>query len=107
MEMDKDKIYVSHILQAITLIESFVAGKTLEDFENDPMLNSAVARQIEIIGEASKRLSAEFKKSLGQLPWSNIAGMRDFLIHDYAKVEMSEVWNAATIDIKTLKEALQ
>lgn len=107
MDKGSDKIYINHILEAIALIQNFVAGKTLEDFSNDIMLQSAVSRQIEIIGEASKRLSEEFKNSLGQLPWRHITGMRDFLIHDYARVELSEVWNAATRDVEELKKALE
>jgi uncharacterized protein with HEPN domain len=107
MATAKDKIYIEHIFEAIQLIEDFIAGKTLTEFEADPMLHSAVTRQIEIIGEAAKRLSEEYKDTLGHLPWRRITGMRDFLIHDYIDVDLEIVWKAATEDIKELKRALE
>jgi uncharacterized protein with HEPN domain len=107
MANSKDKIYINHILSAIGLIEQFIAGKTSGDFEADVMLQSAVVRQIEIIGEAAKRLSEEFKDQLGHLPWRRIGSMRDFLIHDYIDVDLKIVWKAATEDMQELKQALQ
>jgi uncharacterized protein with HEPN domain len=106
--MDKvgDQIYVEHILGAIGFIEQFVAGKTLEDFQHDFMLQAAVIRQLEIIGEAAKRLSEELKGRLGHVPWRRIASMRDFLIHDYLDVDLEIVWKAAIEDIVELKRAL-
>src|SRR5437667_387503 len=106
MVKPSDQIYIDHILEAIALIEGFVAGKTLEEFQRDPMLNSAVIRQLEIIGEAAKRLSEELKDELERLPWRRITGMRDFLIHDYMAVDLEIVWQAASEDIKELKRAL-
>ena len=107
MATDKDKIYISHILGAIGLIEEFINGKNLEDFETDSMLSSAVIRQIEIIGEAAKRLSPELKEKTDRLPWRRITGMRDFLIHDYIDVDTEIVWKAATEDVQELKRELQ
>jgi uncharacterized protein with HEPN domain len=107
MAKPKDRIYVEHILEAIALIEGFVAGKTLDDFQRVPMLNSAVIRQLEIIGEAAKRLSEDFKSERTHLPWRRITGMRDFLIHDYLEIDLEIVWRTATEDIEELKLALQ
>ncbi len=67
----------------------------------------AVTRELEIIGEASKRFSPEFKDLHGSIPWRRIAGMRDFLIHDYMQVDLKEVWKAATEGIPELKLALE
>lgn len=80
---------------------------TFERFEDDIKTQLAVTREFEIIGEAAKRLSINFKERHSNIPWRRIAGMRDFLIHDYADVDLKEVWNAATKDIKELKEILQ
>lgn len=107
MGKPSDKIYIDHILEAISLIERFVSEKTLQEFQADPLLYSAVTRQIEIIGEAAKRLSEECKNELGQLPWRRITGMRDFLIHDYIDIDLEIVWKAATEDILPLKHALE
>ena len=103
----RDQIYIDHVLEAIGLIEGFVAGKTLADFQQNTMLNSAVIRQLEIIGEAAKRLSEQLKNELGYLPWRRITGMRDFLIHDYIDVDLEIVWKAATEEIRELKRALE
>ena len=107
MDKDSDQIYVEHIVQAIVALQTFTRGVSFEQFAQDLKTQSAVARQLEIIGEASKRLSAEFKSELGALPWKKIAGMRDFLIHDYLAIDLREVWQAATVDIKEVKAALE
>jgi uncharacterized protein with HEPN domain len=107
MDKANDQVYVSHILDAIRLIKEFVAGKSFKEFQNEPMRSSAVVRQLEIIGEAAKRLSLEMKEDSGSLPWSKITGMRDFLAHDYMQVDLKEVWKVATEDIIELEKELE
>ncbi len=107
MAKPTDKIYISHIFEAIRLIKEFVAGKTLKEFQNEPMRHSAVVRQLEVIGEAAKRLSVEMKEDSSNLPWRKITGMRDFLIHDYIEVDTEMVWKAATIDVPELAKELE
>ena len=85
MAKPKDQIYIDHILESIILVEQFISGKDLSEFKSNPMLNSAVTRQLEIIGEAAKRLSEEFKEEFSRLNWRRITGMRDFLIHETEK----------------------
>jgi len=106
MDKSRDQTYCKHILELIAEIETFVQGMTLEQFEADLKTQRAVTRDLEVIGEASKRLSEEFQDEHGQIPWRRIGGMRDFLIHDYMKVDMKEVWKSATEDIKQLKNIL-
>lgn len=107
MDKSRDQTYCKHILELIAEIESFIKDMTFEQFEDDLKTQRAVTRDLEIIGEASKRLSEEFQDEHGQIPWRRIGGMRDFLIHDYMKVEIKEVWKAATEDIQELKQKLQ
>jgi len=107
MDKSNDKTYCKHILELIAEIETFVQGMAFEQFEADLKTQRAVTRDLEIIGEASKRLSEEFQEEHSQIPWRKIGGMRDFLIHDYMKVDMKEVWKAATEDIQELKQAIQ
>lgn len=107
MDKSKDQIYCKDILQAIDDIESFTAVLNFEDFAADRKTQMAVTRGLEIIGEAAKKLSKEFKKENERVPWRRIAGMRDFLIHDYGKVDLRKVWNAATEDIKELKATVE
>ena len=107
MDEQRDRIYRRHILKAIEETEAFTAGMDFDGFENDIKTQRAVTRELEIIGEAAKRLSVEFKNKHESIPWRRIAGMRDFLIHDYMEVDLKEVWKAATEDIKELKRALE
>lgn len=101
--MEKDNIYAQHILDAISTIEKFMTNKSYESFRQDRLLQDGIIRELEIIGEASKNFSEEFKSAIPDLPWKDIAGMRDKLIHDYFSVDLEAVWKAATKDIKELK----
>ena len=107
MDKSKDLNYCKHILEAISGIETFLQGMDSEKFSSDIKTQMAITRELEIIGEAAKRLSEEFKDEYGFIPWRKISGMRDFLIHDYMKVDFKEIWKAATEDIQELKIALE
>src|SRR3989338_5469356 len=102
----KDEIYCKHILEAIRGIEDFIGSMSYAEFADDLKTVLAVSRELEIIGEASKRLSDTLKSQLGNIPWRDIAGMRDVLIHDYLSVDVREVWEAATDDALVLKKVL-
>jgi len=104
--MDRDNAYLKHIKDAIGLIEEFVAGVGHKDFIKDKKVQAAVIRQLEIIGEAAKRLSDDFKESNKEIPWKDITGMRDKLIHDYIEVDIVAVWETVKQDIPHLKENL-
>ena len=79
----RELAYVLDVLNAARAVQSFITGVDKASFEQDLMRQSAVARQIEIMGEATKRLSASFRDSHPNIPWRQIAGMRDILIHAY------------------------
>ncbi|WP_017302013.1 DUF86 domain-containing protein [Nodosilinea nodulosa] len=98
----RDLDYVVDILAAAHLIQSFLVGRDRGAFETDLMCQSAVIRQLEIIGEATKRLSATFRDNHPEIPWRQMAGMRDILIHAYDAVDVDEVWNVATQAIPRL-----
>ena len=102
-----DTVFLKHIVDAINLIEEYLKDKSYEEFKDNHMLQDAVIRELEIIGEAAKNLSKEFRNKHSDIPWRQIAGMRDKLIHGYFGVDLDAVWDTATIDIPSLKERLQ
>lgn len=105
--MKDDQIYIDHILLSIDRVESYLSGKDYHSFTNEYMTQDAVVRQLEIIGEATKRISKEFRNVNPHVPWSDMAGMRDVLIHDYIDVDLDIVWKTATESLSNLKHLLQ
>ena len=77
-----DLAYIEHILDCIRKIKEFTTGLSLKDFSVNELVQDAVIRNIEIIGEASKKISPSFKKDYSHIPWKEISGMRDKQIHD-------------------------
>ena len=98
-----DTVYLRHVRDSILRIQEYVEGVDEAEFKRKTMIQDAVIRQIEIIGEAVKRLSEPFRTSYPSVPWSDIARMRDKLIHDYFGVDIEKVWLTATEDIPLLK----
>ena len=101
--MKDDSIYIDHILNSINRILDYISGKDREAFKSDLVTQDAVVRQLEIIGEATKRVSNELRSKHPDIPWSDMAGMRDVLIHDYLDVDLGVVWKTASEDIPDLK----
>lgn len=99
-------IFIEHILDSINKIESFIKGVSEDKFSKDIKLQDALVRRIEIIGEAVKNLSKEFKESYNNVPWSEIAGMRDKLMHHYFGVNLDTVWEVIKEDVPNLKEKI-
>jgi uncharacterized protein with HEPN domain len=97
-----DVVYLRHILDAIQKIESYVSVGH-ETFITISHWQDAVIRQLEIIGEATKRLSPELRSRHPQIPWKRIAGLRDVLIHDYLGVDISMVWQITQTFLPELK----
>lgn len=104
--MKDDTIYIDHILQSIERIKTYLEGKDYISFADDLKTQDAVIRQLEIIGEATKRISRELRDNNPQLPWTDMAGMRDVLIHDYIDVDTEIVWKTASESILELQELL-
>ena len=102
-----DKLYLSHILDAADRIEHYLADLELVAFLDDSLRQDGVIRQLAIIGEAVKRLSANLRSSATDVPWADIAGMRDRLVHDYMGVHLEAVWKTDTEDVPPLREVVR
>jgi uncharacterized protein with HEPN domain len=98
--------YLRHIQDAISRIENYIQGIGYKEFMDNHLIQDGVIRQIQIIGEATKRLSDEIKEEHPGIPWKDIMGMRDKLIHDYFGVDLDAVWDTAKQDIPALKSKL-
>ncbi len=98
---ERDRLYLQHILGAIADIHAFVHGDE-HNFMVDRKTQSAVIRQLEIIGEAVKQLSTELTGAAPDIPWRQIAGARDRLIHAYFQVDLAAVWIMVKQDLPPL-----
>ena len=99
-------LYLEDILGAIKAIEGFVKGMEYEDFEADDKTSSAVINKLEIIGEAAKKIPGSIKSQYANVPWRDIEGMRNKLIHEYFGVVLSVVWETIKEDLPALRDAI-
>ena len=100
--MRGDRVYLTHILDAIRKNDSYiVVGR--DEFMRASHWQDAVVRQLEIIGEATKRLSPELRSQHPEIPWRRIAGLRDVLIHDYLGVDLEAVWKLTQTELPAFK----
>lgn len=102
-----DVVRVRHILDAARQARSFVEGRSRPDLDRDQMLSLALVRLLEIIGEAARGVSSAFKDLHPEIPWDQMAAMRDRLIHGYFDVNLDIVWQTVWHDLTPLVGALE
>ncbi len=95
--------YFQDILNYVKAIEEFVIGITFEEFKNDQKTIFAVIRGIEVIGEAARKIPRAIRNEYPHVPWGDITGMRDKLIHDYSNVDFVILWETVKHDLPILK----
>jgi uncharacterized protein with HEPN domain len=104
--VSRDALYLRHVLDAVGKVERYVAvGHT--EFMAASHWQDAVIRQLEIIGEAVKRISPETLGHRSDIPWRRIASMRDFLIHEYMGVDLEAVWQVTQSNLPELRQAVE
>ena len=97
---DRERLF--DILEAIDRIERY-AQRGRETFDSEELIQTWIVHHLQIIGEATRELSDDFKTKNSHIPWKNIIGMRHVLVHDYLIVDLDVVWSAATIHVPALK----
>lgn len=106
--MQKDNlIYINHIYDCIMKIECYTESISLEEFLKNSLIQDGVIRNFEIIGEATKKLSADFRLKNSAIEWKKIAGMRDKLIHDYIGVDLWALWAVITDILPQLRKQIK
>ncbi len=101
-----DKVRLLHIIDAINEIENYIKDSDLNDFVNNSMMFNASLRQLEIIGEASNRLSENILNKNTTIPWARIIGLRNLVIHEYFGIDDFTIWNVIKINLPSLKSEI-
>lgn len=105
--MRSDESYFLDMLIAAQNIQQFTAGLTQEEFEASKLHQSAVIREMQVIGEASRSISQDMKVAHPEINWGQIAGMRNRVIHEYFRIDEKRVWEIVMDDIGVLIEQLK
>jgi len=104
---EDDNVRIRHILDAAREAASFAGGRRRMDLDTDRKLNLSLVRLLEIVGEAARSLSPEFRETHPNLPWKKMVGMRDRLIHGYYDVNLDVVWETIIEDLPPLIAQLE
>lgn len=102
-----DLVYLNHINDAISRIEEYVHGLSYDEFIEKYLIQDGVIRQIQVVGEATKKISDNTRQKYSLVPWKDIAGMRDKLIHDYFGIDLDAVWDTVEKDMPILKNEIK
>jgi uncharacterized protein with HEPN domain len=105
--MWRDLAWVLDMLQASRKALNYARGLSEEQFGASSLHQDAILRQLTIVGEAAKRVSVEFRVNHHGIPWRHISGFRDVVVHDYARVDLQEVWRIVQQDLPTLITLLE
>lgn len=100
------KLYLSDINEAVSQIEMYVKNISENEFNKNKMLQDAVLRRLEIIGEAVRNIPRALKEKNKHVPWFDMSQFRDLIAHGYFEVSLKTIWNAATKNLKIIKEAI-
>lgn len=106
MKHRDDLVYVEHMIDSIESVYKFIGDKTFKEFKDDDLVVSGVIRKLEILGEASSKISDNIKSSYPNIEWRILKDFRNYLIHQYFGVDVATVWEAIQIDMPILRDKL-
>lgn len=101
--MKRSLMYLTDILESMERIEKYIQGVDYETFQSNQMLTDAVIRNLEVIGEAARNVSDEIRKKYTEIPWRNMIGLRNILIHHYFGIDESIVWEVIKTNLPEAK----
>ena len=101
-----DTVFLHHILDAIVLIEEYTNEMSENEFLSNSMARDAVVRQVEIIGEAARNISNDFRELHPKIPWGKMVGIRDKITHEFFNVNFAIVWDTVQDDLPNLKKII-
>jgi len=104
--MRRERLFLEDIVSAADAIGGFIEKETFESFEERHMTRSAVVHELTIIGEAVTHLSEELRARHPDVPWQDIKGLRNIVVHNYFGIDWSEVWRAARRDVPVLRDQI-
>ena len=104
MKNKDNSVYIEHMLDCMLHIDEYVESK--EQFYNSRLVQDAVIRNLQVMAESSQRLSENIKKAYPEIPWKEISGFRNILVHDYLGVDLDAIWSVVELDIPKLEQAL-
>ena len=104
---EDDNVRIRHIFEAAHEAVAFSHGRSRADLDSDRRLNLSLVRLLEIVGEAARGISPDFRKAHPDLPWKSMVGMRDKLIHAYFDINLDVVWETVTQDLPPLITQLE
>jgi uncharacterized protein with HEPN domain len=105
--MRRERLYLEDILAAADAIQEFIRGQDYGSFEASPLLRSAVVHQMMIIGEAVGHIPAELRERHPAIPWTDIKGFRNIIVHHYFGIDWEEVWRSATARVPVLRDQIE
>jgi uncharacterized protein with HEPN domain len=98
----RDELYLGDIVEAMERIAAYLAGLSYEQFLDNIQVQDAVLRNLQVVGDASKKVSLAVRKAHPELPWRQMSGMRDKVVHEYFGLDYRIVWQVATVDLPRL-----
>jgi len=101
------RLYLDDIQEAIERIEDYTDGRSEHQFLDEPLLQDGVLRRLSIIGEAAKHIPKRLRDQHPEIPWQQVAGFRDILIHEYFGIRLRNAWKVVQDDLTPLKETIR